>query len=187
MKKILVGTLCAVLLTLSMGPAPHEAFPARLKLTCTTTNAAGAFVKTSITEKDIIARCASDNSVDPSRLRFVFINGELDVVDIVSTNLLCQILSFQGDIPTNVTLVVAANSSSNAAKVFLFSAVNSLGDGVLPADLAGSAIASYTVTLHSNVVVSATLKGTIQAGSVSNNTIYTGTATVGGKPLIVAP
>ena len=183
MKRILVGTLCVVALALSVASGSNpQAYPARVKLTCTTTNASG-FVKTTITEKTIISRCATDNSVDPARLRLYFVGGELAVVDVVSTNLLCEILDFEGDIPTNVTLIVASNSSSNAAKVLIFSAVNSLGEGALPADFTGTTIASYSMTLHSNVVMGAALKANIQAGSVSNNAIYTGTITIGGKPV----
>jgi hypothetical protein len=49
-------------------------------------------------------------------------------------------------------------------------------------------VTSYSATIHTNgILTSATLKGIIQGGSVSNQTIYTGTLTIGGKPFGVPP
>ncbi len=181
-----MGVWCAAIVALTTAPAPNQGFPTRIKLTGITTNA-GAFVKTTITEKDIIARCASDNSVDPARLKLLFVNGDVGVVDIVSTNMTCSILTFNGDIPTNVSLVVASGANSNSAKAIIFTPINSLAESLLPADLAGTAVGVYSASVRSNILLSATLKATVQAGSVSNNTVYTGTISIGGKPFTFLP
>jgi len=186
-KTIVMGILCAALLALGATGGGDQGYPARIKLTCITTNA-GAFVKTTVTEKDIIARCASEHSVDPARLKLLFVGGELDVIDIVSTNLACMVASFDGDFPTNVTLLVAGGTKSNAVKAVTFTPFASLDGNLLPADLSATMVTSYSATIHTNgILTSATLKGIIQGGSVSNQTIYTGTLTIGGKPFGVPP
>ena len=48
-KTILMGMLCAAILTASAATTLGQAYPTRIKLICTTTNA-GALVKTIITE-----------------------------------------------------------------------------------------------------------------------------------------
>jgi hypothetical protein len=185
-KAIRMGILCAAMLTVGAGTALGQAFQARIKLTCITTNN-GAFVKTTITDKDIVARCAQDHSVDPARLMLVFVAGDFAVVDIVSSNITCPVATFGGDIPTNVTLVVFSGVSSNAGKVASFTPFNSLGGSLLPADFSGTLVATYTATITSNSASKVLLKGTIQAGSVSNNAIFTGTISVGGKPFGLPP
>jgi hypothetical protein len=185
MKAIRMGMLCAAVLA-TAGTVLGQAFQARLKLTSITTNA-GAFVKTTITDKDIIARCAADHGVDPARLKLVFVAGDVDVVDIVSTNVLCPVATFGGDIPTNVTLVVFSGVSSNTGMVVSFTPFNSLGGSLLPVDFSGTLVMTYAATIISNSASKVSLKGTIQAGSVSNNAVYTGTISVGGKPIVLPP
>jgi hypothetical protein len=179
-----MGILCAAMLAAGAGTVLGQAFPARIKLTCTTTNS-GAIVKTKITEKEIIARCARDASVDPARLKLLFVLGDLDVVDIVSSNVTCPVATITGDSPTNVFVAVFSGVNSNNLKALTFSAFNSLGGSLLPADLSGTLVTTYTATLVSNGVTTVALKGTIQAGSVSNNAVYTGTISVGGKPFML--
>jgi hypothetical protein len=173
--------LCAAIVAAADAASLEQGYPTRIKLICTTTNA-NALVKTVITEKDIIARCATYNSVAPARLRLLFVAGEVDVVDIVSSNVTCAVATFNEDFPTNVTLFVAVGTNSNVVKAATFTPFNSLDGSLLPTDLSATMVSSYSASMHSNSIVSATLKGTIQGGSVSNNTIYTGTVTIGGKP-----
>ena len=186
MKAYRVGVLCVLLLAVGAVMVCGQAYPARIKLTCITTNS-GAFVKTKITEKEIIARCASDHAVDPARLRLLFVGGDLDVVDIVSSNVTCPVATFTGDFPTNVVLLVFSGSDSNKIQVATFTPFNSLGGSLLPADLAGTLVTTFAGKMPSNGVATVTLKGTIQGGSDSNNAIYTGTISVGGKPFILPP
>ena len=63
-----------------------------------------------------------------------------------------------------------------------FTPFNSPGEGILPADFSGTLCATYTASLPTNGLPIVALKGTIQGGSVTNNAVYTGTLTVGGKP-----
>ena len=184
-KAIRMGILCAAILA-AAGTVLGQGFQARIKLTCITTNG-GAFVKTTISDKDIIARCAQDHGVDPARLKLLFVAGGVDVVDIVTTNVLCPVATLSGDIPTNVTLVVFSGVGSNAGTVVSFTPINSLGGSLLPADFAGTLVTTYTATLTSNSASKVVLKGTIQAGSVSNSAVYTGTISVGGKPIVLPP
>ena len=176
MKTIAFGILCAALLALGATVGNDQGFPTRIKLTRTTTNA-NALVKTKITEKDIIARCASDHSVDPARLKLFFVNGDLAVVDIVSSNITCLVATVTGDFATN----------SNNLKVAAFSPFTSLGEGSLPADFVGTLCITGTEFVPSNAPSAVTLKGTIQGGSVSNTAVYTGTISIGGKPFTVPP
>jgi hypothetical protein len=180
-----MGILCAAALA-TAGTVLGQAFQAHLKLTSITTNA-GAFVKTTITDKDIVAQCAKDHSVDPARLMLVFVAGDVAVVDIVSSNITCPVATFGGDIPTNVTLVVFSGVSSNTGKVASFTPFNSLGGSLLPVDFSGTLVMTYAATITSNSASKVLLKGTIQAGSVSNSAIYTGTISVGGKPFSLPP
>ena len=181
-----MGILCAALLALGATGGSDQGFPARIKLTCTTTNA-NTFVKTKITEKDIIVRCASDNSVDPSRLKLLFVAGEIDVVDIVSSNITCLVATVTGDFATNVAALVFSGTNSNSVKVAAFSPFTSLGEGALPADFVGTLYTTGTEFVPSNAPSAVTLKGTIQGGSVSNTAVYTGTISIGGKPFTVPP
>ena len=186
-KSIVMGMLCAAVVAVGAGTAlgdQQEAYVARIKLTCITTNA-GVFVKSKITEKDIIARCASDHTVAAARLRLLFVVGDLDVVDIVSSNVMCEVATFSGHDPTNVVLVVFSGVNSNTAKAATFTPFRSLGGGLLPADLSGTIVTTYGGKMGTNGLATVALKGTIQAGAFSNRTIYTGTVTVGGKPYIL--
>jgi hypothetical protein len=183
-KAIRMGMLCAAILAVGAGTVLGQAFQTRIKLTCITTNG-GAFVKTTITDKDIIARCAQDHGVDPARLKLLFVYGNVAVVDMVTTNILCPVATIEGDIPTNVTLVVFSGVNSNSAKAASFTPFNSLGGSLLPADFAGTAASTYSATSVSNFPTSVMLKGTIQGASKSNETIYTGTMTVSGKPIML--
>jgi hypothetical protein len=176
-----MGILCAALLALGATGGGNPGFPTRIKLTRTTTNA-NALVKATITEKDIIARCASDHSVDPARLKLFFVNGDLAVVDIVSSNITCLVATVTGDFATNVAALAFSGTGSNTVKVVAFSPFTSLGEGSLPADFVGTLYVTGTEFVPSNAPSAVTLKGTIQGGSVSNTAVYTGTMTVGGKP-----
>lgn len=176
-----MGTLCAAIVAASATTTFGQAYPTRIKFTAITTNA-GALVKSTITEKDIVARCASDHSVDPSRLRLFLVNGEINVVDIVSSNVTCAIAATEGGAVTNVTVLATSGTHSNLVKVAVFTTFRSLGGGLLPADLSGTMVSVYSAVVHTNNQISATLKATVQAGSHSNDTVYTGTVTIGGKP-----
>jgi hypothetical protein len=188
-KSIGMGMLCAAVLAAGVGTVLGQedgAYPTRIKLTCITTNA-GVIVKTKITEKDIIARCASDHAVDPARLRLLLVFGDLAVVDIVSSNVTCGVATILGDFPTNVIVGAYSGVDSNTLKAASFTPFNSLGGSLLPADFSGTLVTTYTAKLPTNGVATVALKGTIQGGSDSNNTIYTGTISVGGKPFILPP
>ena len=185
MKVIRMGMLCAAILAVA-GTVQGQAFQTRIKLTCITTNG-GAMVKTTITDKDIIARCAQDHSIDPARLKLLFVAGDVAVVDIVSSNVTCPVATLLGDFPTNVFVAVFSGVNSNNLKASTFSSFNSLVGSLLPADLSGTLVTTYTATMVSNGVSTTALKGTIQGGSVSNNAVYTGTMTVSGKPLFILP
>lgn len=186
MKTIVRGMLCAALLVLGATGRGDQGFPARITLTCTTTNA-NALVKTKITEKDIIARCASDHSVDPARLKLFFVDGDVAVMDIVSSNITCLVATVNGDFATNVAALVFSGANSNNVKVAAFSPFTSLGEGSLPADFVGTLYTTGTEFVPSNAPSAVTLKGTIQGGSVSNTAVYTGTISIGGKPFTVPP
>lgn len=179
-----MGILCAVWLAAGAGVVHGQAYPARIKLTCMTTNS-GVIVKTKITEKEIIASCASDHSVDPARLRLFLVSGELDVVDIVSSNVTCSVATITGDYPTNVIVGVYSGVDSNTLKAASYSPFNSLGGSLLPADFSGTLVTTFTATFPSNAVTTVALKGMIQGGSVSNKAIYAGTMSAGGKPYIL--
>jgi hypothetical protein len=185
-KTIAMGMLCAALLSLGATGGNDQGFPTRIKLTRTTTNA-NAFVKTKITEKEIIARCASDHSVDPARLKLFFVGGDVAVVDIVSSNITCLVATVTGDFATNVAALVFSGTDSNNVKVVAFSPFTSLGEGSLPADFVGTLYITGTEFVPSNAPTAVTLKGTIQGGSVSNTTVYTGTISIGGKPFTLPP
>ena len=178
------GMLCAAIVAASAVTALGQAFPTRIKLTRTTTNA-NAFVKTKITEKEIIARCATDHSVDPARLKLFLVDGNLAVVDIVSSNITCSVATLSGDFPTNVVAVVFSSADSNNVRLAVFSPFNSLGEGSLPADFVGTLVTTGAESFPSNAPPAVALKGTIQGGSVSNTAVYTGTISVGGKPFIL--
>jgi hypothetical protein len=183
-KAVLVGTFCAALLAASATNALAQAFPARIKLIRTTANA-NALVKTTITEKDIIARCASDQSVDPSRLKLFLVNGDMAVVDIVSSNITCLVATLDGDFATNVAALAFSGTNSNTVKVAAFSPFTSLGEGSLPADLVGTLYITGTEVVPTNIPLTVVLKGAIQGGSVSNTAVYTGTVSIGGKPFVI--
>ena len=185
MKTIRMGILCAAVLAAGMGTVLGQAYPARIKLTCTTTNG-GAIVKTTITEKNIIAACATDHAVDPSRLRLFVVDGDVLVVDIVSSNVTCAVATLTGT-STNVVVGVYSGVNSNKLKAVVYSPFNSLGGALLPPDLLGTLVTTLSATFPSNDVATVTFKGTIQAGSVSNNAVYTGTLTTGGKPFRLPP
>ncbi len=184
MKAILVGMSCAAMLAAGAGTVLGQAFPARIKFTCTTTNA-GGIVKTTFTEKDIIAQCASDHGVDASRLKLLLVDADVDVVDIVSSNVTCEVATIQGHSVTNVIVGVYTGVNSNFLKATTFTPFNSLGGSLLPADFRGTLVMTYTAVRPSNTVTSVKMKGTIQGGSVSNTTVYTGTMSVSGKPYIL--
>ena len=185
-KTIVMGILCAALLALGATGGSDQGFPARIKLTCTTTNA-NTFVKTKITEKEIVARCASDHSVDPSRLKLFFVGGDVAVVDIVSSNITCLVATVTGDFATNVAALVFSGTNSNSVKVAAFSPFTSLGEGSLPADFVGTLCTTGTEIVPSNAPPTVVLKGTIQGGSVSNTAVYTGSISIGGKPFGLPP
>ncbi|HUI07563.1 MAG TPA: hypothetical protein VL486_11230 [Verrucomicrobiae bacterium] len=178
--------LCLLLLTVGAATVHGQAYPARINLTCITTNSSG-LVKTKITEKDIIDRCATDNSLDPSRLRLVFLYGELDVLDTVTSNVTCSIATWSGDVPTNVFIGYFYGTSSNRIKAVTFTPFTSLGEGVLPADFSGTLFTTYRGRLPSDAEPTIMLKGTIQGASATNNAIYTGTLSVAGKPFGLPP
>ena len=181
-KTILLGTLCAAIVAASAATTFGQAYPTRIKFTTITTNA-GALVKSTLTEKDIVARCASDHSVDPARLRLMLLNGDIDVIDIVSSNITCAVATTTGVNPvTNVTLLAVSGKNTNLVKVAVLTSFRSLGGGLLPADLAGTMVSVYSAVVHTNNQLTGTLKATVQAGSRTNHTIYTGTVTIGGKP-----
>lgn len=176
-----VGVLCVLLLMVGAVPLRGQAFPARIKLTRITTNSNG-LVTSKITEKSIVARCANDNSLNRSRLKLFFIAGDFDVVDTVTSNIAYSVATLGGECPTNVIIAVFSGTESNRAKIASFTPFNSTGEGVLPADFAGTLCATYSASLSSNGVSTMRLKGKLQGGSVTNNAVYIGTVSIGGKP-----
>jgi hypothetical protein len=186
-KAFCMGVLCAAVVAAGAwaAPAGELGYLTHLNLTCMTTNGA-TIVKTKITDKDIVAQCASDESVDPARLRLLFVVGDLAVVDIVTSNVTCEVATMNGDTPTNVIVGVYVGATSNKVKVVSFSLFNSLGgSSLVPADMAGTMVATSGGTVGGRALSNVTLKATIQAGSVTNNAVYTGTMSIGGKPFTV--
>jgi len=186
MKAICVGAVCVLLLAVGAATVRGQAFPAKIKLTCITTNSSG-FVKTKITEKDFVAYCASETHLDPSRLKLVFANGDLLVLDTVATNVACLVATVSGEIPTNVFVGYYSGANSNKLQAATFTPFNSDGEGVLPADFSGTLYTTYRLTEPSNSVTAIVLKGTIQGGSATNDAIYIGTLSAGGKPITLPP
>ena len=186
MKSNRVCVLCVLLLAVGAVMVHGQAYPVRIKLTCITTNSTG-LVKTLITEKNIVARCASDNSLDPSRLKLFLVAGDLAVIDLVTSNVVCPFATTGGDIPTNVFLIVFSGANSNSVKAASFTPFNSPGEGVLPTDFSGTLLSTYSGPVTTNALPTLALKGAIQGGSVTNHAIYTGTMTVSGKPFALPP
>ena len=186
MKVKRIGVLCVLLLVVGTMTVRGQAYPVRIKLTGITTNSSG-LVKTKITEKDIVARCASDNSLDPSRLKLFFVFGDLAVIDMVTSNVVCPFAITDADFPTNVLIVAFSGVNSNSAQAASFMSFNSPGEGMLPTDFVGTLCSTYSGSMPSNGVPTITLKGTVQGGSVTNHTVYIGTLTISGKPFGLPP
>lgn len=158
-----------------------QAWPARIKLTRLTTNS-NRIVETTITDKDIIAQCASKNDLDAKRLKLFQIGDDLVVVDILASNRICTVatLAGGGSLSNSVQLRVFRGKMQGAG----CGSLNSSGEGILPRDFSGTFFVTWTEALPSTVV---SLKGTIQDASVTNSAVYTGTLSVAGKPFFLQP
>jgi hypothetical protein len=181
-----MGVLCALLLAVGAITVRGQAFPARIKLTCIATNSSG-LVKTQITEKSIVARCASDNNLDPSRLKLFLVYGDLAIIDLVTSNMVCPFAVTDTDVLTNVAVFAFSGNDSNNVKAASFTSFKSPGQGMLPADFVGTLCSTYSGSMFTNALPNVTLKGTIQGGSVSNNAVYMGTLSIGGKAFGLPP
>jgi len=126
-------------------------------------------------------------SVDPSRLKLFFVYGDLAVIDTVTSNVTCSVATWSGDIPTNVIVGYFYGPHSNKLKAATFTPFNSSGDGALPADFSGTLLTTYRAKIPSNAAPTLVLKGAIQGGSATNDTVYVGTLSVGGKPFGLPP
>ncbi len=182
MKAIRTGVLCAAVMALGAGTVLGQAFPAKITLTRLTTNG-NAFVKTTITEKDIVAACALEHGVQASQLKLMFLGDGLAVVDTVTTNMTCLVATISGEYPTNVMLFVQGTKNTNQVKVVGLMPFKGLGgSSLVPADFGGSVVLTFSGALGGDVTSNLVMKGTIQGGSTTNGgAVYTGTMSVGGK------
>lgn len=166
---VLIAGICGVC------SAASETFPAKISLSCTKTNSTG-FVKTKITNKEIIDACATKTSIPASHLAVLFTGNEIVVADIVETNVACPCLTFSGNFITNVNIQVESGSLSQG---FGFYPLTATSAGAIPADFTATTTFSLSFDESKPAIK---LSGTVQGGSVSNQAIYTGKISVGGKP-----
>ncbi|HUJ08983.1 MAG TPA: hypothetical protein VL171_03080 [Verrucomicrobiae bacterium] len=181
MKQVRFGVFGILLLGIGAATIYGQAFPTHIRLTCITTNSSG-LLRTEITQRSIVNQCASDNSLDPSRLKLFFVLGHLAVIDMVTSNVVCPFATFAEDCPPDVTVLFPINDSSNKVRAAWFTPLSSDGDGLLPADFAGTVFGTFSSSMTSNSLATLKLKGKIQGGSVTNNAVYFGTLSISGKP-----
>src|SRR5437867_1475125 len=140
MKKAWRWIACLVLACGNTIPVRGQAirdvgYRARLKLTCTT-SLSNRLVRSSLTEGDVISVCATQTMADPSHVQLFFLgnSGQLAVVDIVSSNVICSIATLQdNECLTNVAALARSGATDHGV---VFTPCFSVGDGALPADFA---------------------------------------------------
>jgi hypothetical protein len=177
--------MAMLLANVTFGGAPL-ALPARAKLVRTSVSSDKLFV-TKISEKDIVAECASDNAKDPKDLKFMLVGESFYVVDMVTTNLLCPFLYIGSGCITQAAAVAYSGIGSNIVHVMVVDSVTAPTNGLLEADLGGSIVYSESLVTVSNQPSKVTMSMTLQAGSHSNHCVYTGTIKTSGKPISFPP
>ncbi|MGD0016542.1 MAG: hypothetical protein ABSC38_03370 [Verrucomicrobiia bacterium] len=182
-----VWFLCAVMLALVVvgtNGAPAPALPAKAKLVRVSESSNGLVV-TKISEKDIIAECATEHGRDPKDLQFMLVAGGFYVVDAVTTNPLCPFLYTGGGCITQVVAGGYSGKTSNTLNIVVLDSVTAPTNGMLEADIGGSSFIQETITIVSNASSKVAVSMAIQVGSHSNNCVYTGTIKASGKMKLI--
>ena len=190
MKITSVWSLCMAMLlaNVTFGGAPQVVL-AHAKLVRTSTNANGLVV-TKFTEKDIIAECASKHpGVNLKDLKFMLVGDGFYVVDMATTNILCPFLYVSGGCITQAAAVACSSANSNIINLVVLDSVTAPTNGMLEADLEGSVVNKETLTRTLTGIVTTVpsapskiaLSMALQAGSASNDCVYTGTIKANGK------
>ena len=178
-----VWFLCAVMLAVvavGTNGALAQALPAHAKLVRTSEGSNGLVV-TRISEKDIIAQCATANGRDPKDLKLMIVRDGLYVVDMVTTNPLCPFLYVGSGCIEQALAGPNSGKNSNVVNIVVVDSLTAPTNGVLEADFEGSTIYHESMNYVSNSIPRIALSMTIQAGSHSNNCVYTGTVKASGK------
>lgn len=187
MKAFVVGIIGALILgatTSSYAQAGYQV--TKVKLTRTTTNN-NTFVKTVITEADIIAKAAEGTTNNIANLQLLFGDGGFLVADVVHTTLVANVAHLVSSGPlTNVALMVMSGTATNTENIAVFCILASTGEGALPADFVGTMLFNYryTTPTATNKLPTASFSADVLGGSVSNAAIYVGTIKTSGKLLL---
>lgn len=138
-----------------------------------TTSSAGKVVARPYTERDIIAKCASDNGItDLKSLVFVYVANEKDteVVFAATGATVCEIFQLEN----SFTEVPSADGSTTARQAFLFNEAH--GQAL------GSAFGLERAKRNMNGdLVSYSYKGTFQFSIPEDGSVYSGTFTTGKR------
>lgn len=137
------------------------------------TNNSGKVVAQHYSEKDIIAKCASDNGItDLKSLAYVYVANELDteVVFVATGQTVCEVFQLEN----SFTAVPSADGSQTVRQAFIF---NEAHEQAL-----GSAFGVEHARRDANGnLVSYNYKGTFQFSIPEDAAVYSGTFTTGKR------